>query len=68
MADFMKGNFKTKRTVKQDQRDETEQINEEFERTALRRLGGSIAFVSRKGFLWNGEESDQGESGGKPSQ
>ena len=29
---------------------------DEFEKQALSRLGGSICFVSKKGFLWKGED------------
>ena len=42
---------------------EADLINAEFERTALKRLGGSIAFVSRKGFLWKGDQGERVETG-----
>ena len=58
MSDMLKGNFTTKRKVEK-QQSRSEEINEEFEKTALKRLGGSIAFVSRKGFMWNGEEGEK---------
>ena len=65
MAEFLKGNFKAKRAVAKGPQDRGEQINEEFERSALKRLGGSIAFVSRKGFLWKGDGDGSSESGDK---
>ena len=63
MPDFLKGNFKPKQTVEETDQGKVDQINEEFERTALKRLGGSIAFVSRKGFMWKGENVDEEKSG-----
>ena len=30
----------------------------EFEKKALSRLGGSICFVSKKGFIWKGDGAD----------
>ena len=54
MSDFLKGNFKAKRSVQQRQ-DKKGDLNEDFERAALKRLGGSIAFVSKKGFVWEGD-------------
>jgi len=50
--DILKGNFSTKKAVNADRREETDV--DKFEREALKRLGGSIAFVSKKKFLWNG--------------
>jgi len=63
MSEFLKGNFEPKHPVKKKEGDEKQQLNEEFERTALKRLGGSIAFVTRKGFVWNGEQNEQDGSG-----
>ena len=65
MSDFLKGNFKTKQKVQKRQKDKAAQLNEEFEKTALRRLGGSIAFTSQKGFLWKGGSSERGKPGSK---
>lgn len=63
MPDFLKGNFKAKREITQAPQEKTNEINEAFERAALKRLGGSIAFVSRKGFLWKGDQGDRTETG-----
>jgi hypothetical protein len=60
----MKGNFKTKKHVEQKETEEKDRLEEQFERTALKRLGGSIAFVSKKGFTWDG---DDGEGSGTES-
>ena len=66
--DILKGNFSTKKAVKADRQEETGV--EKFEREALKRLGGSIAFVSKKKFLWNGGADDDQEIpvGGRAAQ
>jgi hypothetical protein len=48
--DVLKGNFKTRQPVVADEN--KEDLNSQFEREALKRLGGSIAFVSKKKFLF----------------
>lgn len=48
--DVLKGNFKPRQPVVADEN--KEDLNSQFEREALRRLGGSIAFVSKKKFLF----------------
>jgi hypothetical protein len=55
MSKFLRGNFEVKKPVevKEDQQDE---IESRFEREALKRLGGSIAFVSKKKVLWPEEK------------
>jgi hypothetical protein len=55
MADVLKGNFKTKRAVERDpESNARDKLVDEFEKTAESHLAGSIAFVTRKGFLWTG--------------
>jgi hypothetical protein len=51
MSDVLKGNFKTKNEVTAPV-DQLETLEDRFERTALKRLGGSIAFVSKKKVMW----------------
>ena len=55
MSDVLKGNFKPKRPVDVQQE---EDLNTQFEREALKRLGGSIAFVSKKKFLYGIGQQD----------
>lgn len=45
MTDLLKGNFKPKKPVDIQIEDD---LNAQFEREALKKLGGSIAFVSKK--------------------
>ena len=57
MSEHLKANFKVKRKKKSKSESEKTTVVEEFEREALRHLGGSIAFVmKRKEFVWTGEE------------
>jgi hypothetical protein len=62
MPDFLKGNFETKNQVVSSG-DDAENLNDRFEREALKRLGGSIAFVSKKGFVWTGEDDGSSKTG-----
>ena len=59
MTAFLKGNYEL--TVKiEEPADEAEtSATEEFEKKALSRLGGSICFVRKKGFLWNGDTPEK---------
>ena len=52
MNDFLKGNFEVKNKL--DGEDgKAESLEDRFEREALKRLGGSIAFVSKKKVRWD---------------
>lgn len=48
MADVLKGNFTPKKKVSIEEA--KDDLNSQFEREALKRLGGSVAFVSKKKF------------------
>jgi len=63
MKEFLKGNYKVDTEIKETVDEERSQLETEFERKALSRLGGSICFVSKKAFIWTGEsEPAQGEA------
>jgi len=55
MPEFLKGNYKVDVTI-EDKADATDSTDE-FEKKALSRLGGSICFVSKKGLMWQGDET-----------
>ena len=55
MTDLLKGNFKPNRPVKEDTKAE-EDLEERFEREALKHLGGSVAFVSKKRVNWGAKD------------
>jgi hypothetical protein len=71
MKEFLKGNYKVDAEIKESIDEERSQLEAEFERKALARLGGSICFVSKKAFVWTeqGEapHAGRGEAEGKPS-
>jgi len=57
MTDVLKGNFTAKKEVSVNT-EQKEGLEERFEREATKRLGGSIAFVSRKKVMWSEDEQD----------
>ncbi|HET7341095.1 MAG TPA: hypothetical protein VFL90_06505 [Methylomirabilota bacterium] len=57
MKQFLRGNY-TLDVVIEEPQAAAEDATEAFERKALSRLGGSICFVSKKGFLWKGDGAD----------
>jgi hypothetical protein len=57
MTEFLKGNYALKSDIRETAADEPD-TTDEFEKKALSRLGGSICFVSKKGFLWKGDGAD----------
>jgi hypothetical protein len=58
MTEYLKGNYKLDVVIEEREDARESGSTEEFERKALARLGGSICFVSKKGFLWKGEQPD----------
>jgi hypothetical protein len=61
MSQILRGNFTTKKSVTPDVQAPT--LEQQFEREALKRLGGSIAFVSKKKLLWTGDDGAVVRSG-----
>ena len=51
MPDVLKGNFAPKKTV-QAEKNNHDTLEDRFEREALKKIGGSIAFVSKKKVSW----------------
>ena len=63
MSDYLKGNFKMPRkkdasSPKDSSIGSSETLEKEFERRALEKLGGSIAFVVKPSFVWKGDDND----------
>ena len=52
----MKGNFSPKKSVTIE--DKQQSLEDKFERAAKARLGGSIAYVSKKRVTWTDEKKD----------
>ncbi len=65
MAEVLKGNFTPRKRVVVG--DANEDLTSQFEREALKRLGGSIAFVAKKKFLYgvNKTETDDDHGASK---
>ncbi len=55
MSSVLKGNFETKKEVKVEETVKDDSVEARFEREALKRLGGSIAFVSKKKVMWDAQ-------------
>ena len=55
MTEYLKGNYRVDAKITEPAEAKEAKSTEEFERKALARLGGSVCFVSKKGFLWKGE-------------
>ena len=55
MTSVLKGNFAPKKKVEA-ATEENEDLEATFEASALKQLGGSIAFVSKKRVNWNFED------------
>ena len=64
MNEILKGNFKTQREVGSLDTREEVSLEDRFEKEALKKLGGSIAFVSKKKVLWD-ENDFKNEKTGK---
>lgn len=56
MSDVLKGNFKTKNAVTAETNKEAT-LEQRFEKEALKKLGGSIAFVSKKKVMWDAQDA-----------
>jgi hypothetical protein len=57
MTKYLRGNYDLDVTI-DEPADGAADATDAFERKALSRLGGSICFVSKKGFLWKGDGAD----------
>ena len=62
MVKYLKGNYPIRRkkgvSSAKTSRQRVLNTTEEFERRALEKLGGSIAFVVKSSFVWDGESGD----------
>ncbi len=56
MSSVLKGNFQTRKSVEANKHDDD--VEARFESEALKHLGGSIAFVSKKRVKWNTKDEE----------
>jgi hypothetical protein len=61
MPDILRGNFKTKNPVSTESEGE-KSLEDKFENAALKRLGGSIAFVSKRKVMWDTKDASKNKS------
>lgn len=64
MSSFLKGNFEPKNDVIDKKENEVD-TEADFEREAMKRLGGSIAFVSKRRIAWSLEEETNSKKKGR---
>ena len=67
MKEYLKGNYKVDAVIQETEAEAEEGATEAFEREALSRLGGSVCFVSKKAFVWKGDEADGTGAKNSPS-
>ncbi len=60
MADVLKGNFKPAKPVAE-KSEKDESLEEQFEKAAKKRLGGSIAYVAKRRVDW-GNDPDKSKN------
>ena len=53
MSSVLKGNYEAGKKIEAGKKKESENLEEKFERAALKRLGGSIAYVAKKKVSWD---------------
>ncbi len=53
MPSVLKGNFEPKKKVEKQVEEEATDLESRFEMEAMKNLGGSIAFVSKKKVKWS---------------
>lgn len=53
MTSVLKGNFQPQKQVEKKTEQVADDLESQFEREALKRLGGSIAFVSKNKVTWD---------------
>lgn len=56
MTSVLKGNFSAANKVEAKARPEPDDLDSRFEREAMKKLGGSIAYVAKKKVKWAEEE------------
>ena len=56
MPSYLKGNFTPRNEVTTGEAKPADDLEERFERKAMKRLGGSIAFVSKKKVKWSQDQ------------
>ncbi|MBN1870840.1 MAG: hypothetical protein JW847_09730 [Candidatus Omnitrophica bacterium] len=53
---LLKGNFEVKKPIKLGDQEKEKSVGEELKKRALGTLGGSMVYMERKHFTWDGDE------------
>lgn len=63
MSEFLKGNFKVQREVKEDEDTRPKPMAEQLRERALANISGSMVFVDDTTLTWDGDQEPRDESG-----
>lgn len=61
--EILKGNFKVKRPIDQGGEEKKMSVQEELRERALASLGGSMVYMERTNFTWDGEPAQDDKKG-----
>ena len=56
MSKFLKGTYDLDKEIVEEKK--TESAKDEFKKKALNSIGGSMVFVEREQYVWNGDEEE----------
>ena len=61
MTKYLKGNYRVKKEVKEQENQETSKadtLKEKFKKRAIETVGGSMVFIEKKQMVWKGDEDE----------
>lgn len=58
MSDFLKGTYDLDKKIV-DKSKESDKAKDEFKKKALNSIGGSMVFVEREKYTWDGDEEEK---------
>ena len=58
MSDFLKGNYDLDDKI-EDESNEADNAEDEFKQKALNSIGGSMVFVEREQYVWDGDDEEK---------
>ncbi len=58
MSDFLKGNYDLDKKIVVDA-EESKSAKDEFKQKALNSIGGSMVFVEREKYVWDGDNEEK---------
>ena len=64
MTKYLKGNYRVKKEVKEQENQETSKadtLKEKFKKRAIETVGGSMVFIEKDLMFWDGESEDESD-------